>query len=65
MPDNPYIGWYTQMALQMIDDVRNKRVTQADARENMQQAYHEVRVRQIQAAGDDQESFERKRASVV
>ena len=67
VPDNPYIGWYTQMALKMIDDVRNKRLSEAEARENMQQAYHEVYVRQIQAASDqnDQESFERKRASIA
>jgi hypothetical protein len=67
VPANPYIGWYTQMALKMIGDVRNKRLSEAVARENMQQAYHEVYVRQIQAASDqnDQESYERKRASIV
>jgi hypothetical protein len=67
VPDNPYIGWYTQMALKMIDDVRNKRVSEAEARENMQQAYHEVYVRQIQAASDqnDQEAFERKRTAIA
>jgi hypothetical protein len=66
IPANPYIGWYTQMALKMIDDVRNKRVSEAEARENMQQAYHEVYVRQIQAARDqdDQETLERKQASI-
>lgn len=67
VPDNPYIGWYTQMALKMIDDVRNKRVSEFDARQNLQQAYHEVYVRQMQAASDqnDQEAFERKQVSIV
>ena len=67
VPANPYIGWYTQMALKMIDDVRNKRISEADARENMQQAYHEVYVRQIQAARDqdDQEALERKQAGIA
>jgi hypothetical protein len=67
VPDNPYVGWYTQMALKMIDDVRNKRVSEFDARQNLQQAYHEVYVRQIQATSDqnDQESLERKRARIA
>jgi hypothetical protein len=67
VPANPYIGWYTQMALKMIDDVRNKRVSEFDARQNLQQAYHEVYVRQAQAASDqdDQEAAERKRARLA
>jgi hypothetical protein len=67
VPANPYIGWYTQMALKMIDDIRNKRVSEAEARENMQQAYHEVYVRQIQAASEenDQDALERKRVRIA
>jgi hypothetical protein len=66
IPANPYIGWYTQMALKMIDDVRSKRVSEAEARENMQQAYHEVYLRQGQAATDQdaQEAFQRKQARI-
>jgi hypothetical protein len=67
VPANPYIGWYTQMASKMIDDVRNKRVSEAEARENIQQAYHEVYTRQLQAARDtdDQEAIERKRVKIA
>jgi len=67
VPANPYIGWYTQMASKMIDDVRNKRVSEAEARENIQQAYHEVYTRQLQAARDtdDQEAIERKRVRIA
>jgi hypothetical protein len=63
MPSDSYISWYTQMALKMIDDLRNSKISEADAKENMQQAYHEVLVRQQQAANDqsDQEAIERKR----
>jgi hypothetical protein len=63
MLSDPYIGWYTQMALKMIADLRNNKISEADAKENMQQAYHEVMVRQQQAASDqsDQEAIERKR----
>jgi hypothetical protein len=52
MPTDPYIGWYTQMASKMIDDVRNNRISETDARDNVQQAYHEVLLRQQQAAND-------------
>jgi hypothetical protein len=48
MPTNPYNGWYTQMAWKMIADMRNNKISEADAKENMQQAYHEVMVRQQQ-----------------
>jgi hypothetical protein len=67
VPTNPYIGGYTQMALKMIDDVRNKRISEFDARQNLQQAYHEVYVRQGQAASDqdDQESIEHKQFRIV
>src|ERR1700722_2704472 len=67
VPDNPYIGWYTQMALKMIDDVRNKRISEFDARQNLQQALHEVYVRQAQAASDqgDQDALERKQARIA
>ena len=67
VPANPYIGWYTQMALKMLDDVRNKRISEFDARQNLQQAYHEVYVRQAQAASDqdDQEASERKGARMA
>ena len=67
VPANPYIGWYTQMALKMIDDVRSKHVSEAEARENVQQALHEVYVRQAQAARDenDQETFERKQTRIA
>jgi hypothetical protein len=67
VPANLYIGWYTQMALKMIDDVRNKRVSEAEARENVQQAYHEVYVRQLQATSDqnDQEALERSRVRMA
>jgi hypothetical protein len=67
VPANPYIGWYTQMALQMIDDLRNKRVSEAAAREHIQQAYHEVYLRQAQAASDqdDQESLQRKQVRMA
>jgi hypothetical protein len=33
MPTNPYIGWYTQMAWKMIADLRNNKISEADARE--------------------------------
>jgi hypothetical protein len=67
IPANPYFGWYTQMASKMIDDVRNKRISEFDARQNLQQAYHEVYVRQAQAASDqdDQEVSERKHARMA
>jgi len=62
VPSDPYIGWYTQMALKMVDDLRNSKISEADAQENMQQAYHEVMVRQQQAANEqsDQDAIERK-----
>jgi hypothetical protein len=62
VPTDPYIGWYTQMAWKMIDDVKNKRISEDDARDNVQQAYHEVLIRQAQAAKDqdNQEAMERK-----
>jgi hypothetical protein len=67
IPSNPYIGWYTAMALKMIDDVKNNRTSEAEARANVQQAYHEVMVRQAQAAESDleQESIERQRVAAV
>jgi hypothetical protein len=55
MPSNPFIGWYTQMARKMIDDVKTKRISEADARDNIQQAYHEVMVRQAQDSRDQDE----------
>jgi hypothetical protein len=63
VPSDPYIGWYTQMALKMVDDLRNSKISEADAQENMQQAYHEVMVRQQQAANEqsDQDAIERRR----
>jgi hypothetical protein len=66
-PENPYIGWYTQVAIKMIDDVRNKRVSEAAARENLEQAYHEVYVRQLQAASDQYSlgAIERKQDRIV
>jgi hypothetical protein len=67
VPANPYIGWYTEMASKMIDDVRNKRVSEVEARENVQQAFHEVYVRQLQAASDlnDQEAIQRKQVKMA
>jgi hypothetical protein len=67
VPENAYIGWYTQIALKMIDDVRNKRISEFDARQNLQQALHEVYVRQAQSASnqDDQESIERKELRIA
>jgi hypothetical protein len=67
MPSNPYIGWYTQMALNMIDDVKKNRISEFDARENVQQAYHEAMVRQSQAqeADNEAESLERRRVAAV
>ena len=55
------------MALKMIDDVRNKRISEFDARQNLQQALHEVYVRQAQAASDqgDQDALERKQARIA
>ena len=67
LPANPYIGWYTSMAQKMIDDVKSKRISEGDAKEHVQQAYHEVLVRQQQAAADDieQESVERRRLAAL
>jgi hypothetical protein len=67
VPANPYVGWYTQMALKMVDDVRNKRVSEFDARQNLQQAYHEVYERQAQAASEEdvQESIQRKQLRIA
>ncbi|MGB6629686.1 MAG: hypothetical protein WBE52_00505 [Terriglobales bacterium] len=67
VPTDPYIGWYTQMAWKMIDDVRNKRISEDDARDNVQQAYHEVLIRQSQAARDqdDQKAMARKQVRLI
>jgi hypothetical protein len=67
MPSDPYIGWYTQMALKMIDDLRNNKISEGDAKENIQQAYHEVLIRQQQAANDhaEQETMERRRVRLA
>jgi hypothetical protein len=67
MPSDPYIGWYTRMALKMIDDLRDNKISESDAKENIQQAYHEVLIRQQQAANDqaEQETMERRRVRLA